>query len=522
MDKTSEGPWTFKRFQWLLIGLTAVMAILSVVAIVRFVPVVGDNVYPEAAGVVSAQRWAHGMGLYGDYRQAPYLVTAFPPLWYGALASTAKVTRADLDTMTLFGRVLSLACLAGMLALSFLWSRRGGVGLGLAVITPLLLLSFPILVPWAVSARPDFPELFLGVSALYCAGVKPSRRWLIFAAVLAGLAFLVRHNAVAVPTAVVLWLVWSRKWKDAVLFCLVWGVVVGGTLIAFDRMTGGLLLLNLSGAKFGQFAFTYVRDVLGRLLEAPGSGFACILLALGLLGLIESYRSKDNRVLLVSIYFAVSCFFAVLGSAAAGAAVNHLFEPAFALALLAPVGLTRMKAEWRSTSSTAALAFVLVAVVLLPTLDVQRWNVMHGRPDDLRPLVPVVQQTRVFTDIPYLAARSSSPAYLDTASLVYAERGGSQGAWSRDLTLALQEKKYDYVILSAPAEALYSRGERYPRYPHFDIAVKSAIVQNYDSCGTIGLIHVYAPHGAGTGATENCGLSPVIATLRDGTLQNRP
>ena len=31
--------------------------------------VTGDNMYPESAGVLDAQRWAQGLPLYSDYRQ---------------------------------------------------------------------------------------------------------------------------------------------------------------------------------------------------------------------------------------------------------------------------------------------------------------------------------------------------------------------------------------------------------------------------------------------------------------------
>ena len=88
------------------------------------------------------------------------------------------------------------------------------------------------------------------------------------AGIATALAFLARHNAVAVPVALVLWLFWSRRWKHTGLFCVVWVAVVIVTSLPFYLSSQGLLLLNLSGAKFGHFAFTYIRDVLAR-LSAP-------------------------------------------------------------------------------------------------------------------------------------------------------------------------------------------------------------------------------------------------------------
>ena len=112
--------------------------------------------YPEAAGVLSAQRWAHGFALYEDYRQPPYMTASFPPVWYGILAVAAKLGLSDLNALTLFGRLLSLACLFGVTVLAFRWNRKIGHPLGLALLTPLFYLSLPILIPWAVTAHPDF------------------------------------------------------------------------------------------------------------------------------------------------------------------------------------------------------------------------------------------------------------------------------------------------------------------------------------------------------------------------------
>src|ERR1700726_2657017 len=106
--------FSFQRFQGLLLVLTGLVAFSFFVEAMRFLPVQGDNMYPEAAGVLSAQRWAHGFALYEDYRQPPYMTASFPPVWYGILAIAAKLGISDLNALTLFGRVLSLACLLGV------------------------------------------------------------------------------------------------------------------------------------------------------------------------------------------------------------------------------------------------------------------------------------------------------------------------------------------------------------------------------------------------------------------------
>ena len=494
---------SFSNFQTLLLILTGLVALLFVAEAVRFLPVSADNMYPEAAGVLAAQRWAHGLPLYVDYRQPPYLITPFPPLWYSLLAAAAKLGLSDLNSLTLFGRVLSLASLFGLAGLGYRWNRQLGYTPRASLLTPAFYLSFPILIPWAFTARPDFLALFLGLGALYLAGLRSSTAWVGAAGVVAAMAFLVRHNAVAAPMAVVLWLVWSRRWKHATLFCAVWGFVVAAVLGAFQVSSHGLLLLNLSGATFGQFALTYIHDIAGRVLGTPGHGFITALFVFGLLGFIESWSNGDNRIRLISIYLGVSVALTIIGSAARGAAVNHYLEPALALAVLVPVGLAQLETGWKRGSPLTTLAVVFVLVLLLPSLDMRRWYAMHNRPDDLRALIPLVETRKVFTDVPYLAARTPTFELLEPASLMNTER--AKGWSSAGVAETLKEKGYDLVILSDAVDRPYDPGARYPRYAHLDAALRNAIGENYALCfqvdtsfvnGESETRYVYAPLSA--------------------------
>ncbi len=474
---------TFNGFLAQLLILTGLCSFLFVAEAVRFLPVTSDNIYPEAAGVLSAQRWAHGLPLYQDYRQPPYLITPFPPVWYGFLALGTRLGFSDLNSLTLFGRVLSLAGLFGVVTLGYLWNRRIGLSRPLSLLTPTFYLSLPILIPWAVAARPDFLALFCGFLALYWVGFRGSAVSVSAAAVLAGMAFLIRHNAVAVPVAVVLWLAWSRRWRHAGLFTGVWALVVGGTLGVFQVSTQGLLLLNLSGATFGQFAVTYIRDIAGRLLLPAGHGFVIALFAFGIFGFLEAWKQRDSGTALIGTYLLISFALALVGSAARGAAVNHYFEPTLAMAVLVPTGMARMSTVWSSKSPLSLFAAVFVLVLLLPSLDMQRSYFTHNKPDNLQPLARLVGDRRVFTDIPYLAARTSSFELLEPASLMNTERAGGRVAWSSAaIAKALQEKKYELVVLSFPVDAPYDPVDRYPRYAHLDSAVRTAIAGHYHLC----------------------------------------
>lgn len=483
---------SFKQFELLLLLILGAATLCFIVQTAHFLPVISDNMYPEAAGVVSSLHWAKGLPLYEDFRTAPYLLTPFTPLWYGGMALAAKLGLADIDKLTLFGRLLSLFALAGIALIAFAWNRRSGLSSRSSLLAPALLLSFPILIPWAVNARPDLPTLFLCILAIYWMGREISTSTSISSGVLAALAFLTRHNAVAVPVAVVLWLVSKKKWKQAVVFSGVWWLVVGATLVSFQISTHGLFLLNLGGSKFGAFAITYIRDIALRLLTSPDSGFVILLFGLGVYAAIEATKDNDGRNQLLSIYLVAALFFAVLGSAAAGAAINHYMESAIVMAMLAPSGFQKLGEAWVKGAAWTNFVAILLLLLLLPSLDMMRWNLMHQRPDDLREIVRLVGTKKVLTDISYVGARSSSPQLLDPASLTYAEQ--KSGVWSSQAIVnELQRREYEIVVLNERADIPYDPAALYPRYPHFDANIRAAITHSYTLCLETQHAFVYIP-----------------------------
>jgi hypothetical protein len=494
---------SFKTLQYLLLILCGATVLFFAVQAVRFLPVTTDNVYPESAGVLTAQRWAQGFPLYADYRQPPYLMTPFTPFWYGVLALGAKAGIADLNSLVLFGRILTLSSLLGIGVVSYLWNRRAGFSRTLALLTPAFFLSIPVLIPWGVTARPDVLALLFALCALYYAGYSSSAALIGLSGVAASFAVLTKHNTVAVTAAIVLWLLWRKRWQHAAIFCTAWVVVAAAVLVPFQVVSGGLLALNLSGAKFGHFALTYVRDILSRLFTKEGTGFALALFTFGAFGLLQSLKHADDHIRLLSAYFAVSMALALSGSAAAGGGVNHYFEPALALALLIPVGMAQLEKAWDRQSPISVFAILITLALILPSLDVQRWNAMHSRPEDLRSMLPLITNRRVFSDDPYLAARTTTPQAVDLSSLTNTENKGGWPAWSSErIAKDLRGKEYELVILRTPMRAPYfpyDPSALYPRTHRLDSAVQTAISNNYNLClesaasEDYGQLSVYSP-----------------------------
>lgn len=482
--------FTFARFQWAVLLVAGLIALFFLVQVARFLPSADDNVYPEAAQVLMAQQWALGELLYRDFQEPPYLLTPFPPLWYASMAAAAKAGFSDMDSLTMFGRVLSLASLFAMVGLAYNWNRQRGIAVGIALLTPALYLSFPDLVFWATAARQDFPSLFFGFLAVFLVFYRTGPVWLSLAAVASACAFLLKHSAVAVPVAIVLTLLWLRRWKPAFLFCFVWAVPVGATLIGFEIASGGLMGLNLAGANFGEFSFQYSHEIFVDVAMTTGHGVVLFLLAAALLGLLDCWEEPDDRARFLGLYFVTSMGLAFLGSGFANAGANHYLEAAWVWALLAPGGLARLRRAWEKDSPLPAFVFVLALVLLFPALDVQRWEMLNRRPDNLAPVVPLVKGKRVLTDIPYLGARSRAPEFLDSISLTFAAKNG---AWSSDtIVRSVRQKEYELVILRWRLEDPRWKTTRYLRLGD---ELRDAIIQSYAFCFGLDSSYVYGPLG---------------------------
>jgi hypothetical protein len=479
---------SFAFFLTIVLVVASIAALLFMMEARHFLLAAGDNVYPEATGVASALRWAHGLPLYSSFQEAPYVLTAFPPLWYLCLRAAIHAGFRDADSLTIFARGMSLVFLGALSLLAFVWNRRRGYTAGESALSPILYLAFPVLLPWAVSARPDFPSLFFALAALVAVTLRPRIDGALLAGFLAGLCFLFRHSCVAAPTAIGLSLIIARRWRDTVMLCLGWALPVTVVLWKFEVASKGAMRTSLSGSNFGSMSIANAHEIVTHLFTREGYAFAGLLFAFGLLGLIVAWKSEDPAGRVLVFYFLLTLTLAVLGSALAGAGENHYLEPALAAALLAPVGAAELRKRWPSDSLLPMFLCLLVLIAWLPTLDLRHWQAADRRRADFHGLVALVADRNVLTDIPYLAARTSSQEFLDATSLRYAEvvHRWSPLAVVRDL----DGQSFEAVILHEPLSKM-EKEEGQDRYPRLGAAIRAAIKRNYGFCYQTDSVSVY-------------------------------
>jgi hypothetical protein len=489
---------SYSNFRNLILVLFGVAALATLIVAVRNLPVTTDNIYPEAAGVAAARRWASGFPLYSDFRQPPYLLTGFPPLWYAIVTLAAEAGFSSMDRLTLFGRLLSFASLLAIAGFSIRWNQQRGLNIRTALVTPLIFLSLPILGDWCATARQDLPAILLSFLAVLLVVQRPTSARIFLAAFVAGLSFLMKHSSVAAPAAIGLWLLGSRRWKHAIAFCAVWFALVGGTFWAFARSNTELIRWNMTGVNYGGISLARAHQVLSILTESKDSGFTVVAFALAAFGLLCRWRDANGRTRLWAIYFLTSLGFAFLGSGFANGYVNYYLEPGLVWAIFAADAIEALRDAWPERTPIVTFVLVLLVVVLLPAYDMPRWRIFSEKPNDLRPFLALVEGKRVLTDCPYLAARSGTQELIDPVSMMYAEKAGR---WSSSpIVQALRSKRFDFVLVRRD---MNDPAWETSQNTVFNRSMRAAISENYGLCFERFPIFVYGPRlAAGRGGSE--------------------
>lgn len=198
-----------------------------------------------------------------------------------------------------------------------------------------------------------------GLSILFSSqGVSFACWRLALSALLIVLAGFVKHNLVALPLALCVWIFLCDK-KKALLWAGIVLVLVGG---GFD------LCYNLYGMGFFYDVFLHKRTVwLGRIVH----GLGAVLLMGGILsvgiGLSYYYRREVKRkdsIVLIVIYLFASLLFGLLGAMGAGVDYNIMFDVLISGSILCGVCFSKLLEDsWHENT-----VFVMCCIVSLPLL----------------------------------------------------------------------------------------------------------------------------------------------------------
>ena len=312
-----------------------------------------------------------------------FVFNNYPPLGFLIVGEVGRYVFGD---MILAGRVVALASMVVVAGLTGLIVRQVGGAIRPALAASLLLLLLAASF-YRVYIAMDDPQwlahalMLGGLSVLLRGGTvrraSPALPQIVIAALLMVAGGFVKHNLIALPIAVTLWLLWLDLRVAAA-----WLVAAAATLA---------LGLGLTDAVFGHVAFD---DVLrhhrvfrvSRLVAAAGALAPLLPMAI-IVGVLLRRRRSGDGVILVALFGVVALLTGVLQRLGDGVNYNAQFETLIALCMgfgLAATSVGAAPMSWRGRSFGPAwlcLAATLPIFITAPWRLPGAWHDVTDRYD---------------------------------------------------------------------------------------------------------------------------------------------
>ncbi|RUL88543.1 hypothetical protein [Tautonia sociabilis] len=357
-----------RRLIWLAFALTvALAAIRSALFLAHSAIAFVDPLeafYFEAVFVQYCWRVRVGEPIYLDYRNPPYVVNFFAPLYFLVVGGLGRLADAGPEALARIGRAVSIASdLAAAGVVGVAAGRRYGRGAGL--VAGLIGLSSAPLMPFGPMVRPDLMADALGIAG-FLAAISPraARRWL--GGALLVLATMTKQTAGIYLVSAVVGLVLGGRPRAggalAVGAAAAIGAIVGLGWLATGPWFAVSLLANLAepaSPPYWRMVLEGIRDRAPELLIFP---------ALGLV-LWAFQRPREPALAALAVLVPAA---AVITSRKVGSDLNYFLGARLVAALAAGAvwgWLASGKRQWGERPPVLAVgAAVLVAALLVPGL----------------------------------------------------------------------------------------------------------------------------------------------------------
>jgi hypothetical protein len=406
-----------------------------------------DVGYPDSATLLRLGEFVHSGRLYPAFDRPPYLITLYGPLTYVLLAVPYGLASAAGISPLIPMRLAIVGALAVCVSFTFLLSRRLYGSLSMAWLSALFTLSLLPLAYWALQIRCDFLGLGFALFSVYLFLLTNGRRLALGAAICAGMALLIKQTFVAAPIAIVGWLIYRRRFKEAALWSACFVLTVGGGY-AIVASREPLMLKHMAAIRRPVFEYREAFQIIGQALTQPVTLFFVIG------GLLALWKCTPEKLLLVG-YCGAGWLVAILTIPQIGGNINYFWEPLFASAVLAGSGLYELQRKARSTP---------ILVILLLLIMVARWFVpfLHAdlhylrqtyasvkgyqeRKREWEAFVTVISGRRLLSTFPDVTIHSGTPEIPDPYLNAVLER---RGQWTSAPVVAdIADGAFDLIII---------------------------------------------------------------------------
>jgi hypothetical protein len=444
--------------------------------------------HPEGATIAAMLRVRDGQPLYQDFLQFPHVITPYPPVQPVVVGLMSRLLGLSIMETVGLARSMTLAASLATTVLVWLIARRLGASRLAALAGAGMVLPLPFLDEWGFASRPDVPAVALSLLAMLVLVTWPRLVWL--AAGVAVLAHFTKQTAVALPAAATLWLLLSRRWRDAAIFGGVWLGLTLTVVGVLDAVTDGAYVLNtvlahLNTPKNGFDLAT--RDFLPLLSDdwLP-IGLACAAV------LLPGVR---GRAALPALYAGAAATLALYSLRNTGGDVNYLIEPAVAVCVPAALAIDWLWCRARSVTQNrppvpvvGSLALALLTVVWAAGFW-EFWRLDGGvDPTSRLPLAEISAAESVLSEEPLAVLLAGRPLVVsDTFHLSMLTT--SEFFDPLDLERRIKRSEFDLIVMRNDVRA--------PRWWKRQLllpdGVRLAIKDTYVPAGRVGMFWLYTP-----------------------------
>jgi hypothetical protein len=426
------------RARWaiLLIALPfAVQAFAYLRMLLQLIVTRNEAGYPEGVCVYGFLTAARTHMLYLRPFNFPWNAQIYGPLFLMVGAFFAKIFHGDPTPTTVLMRSLSFVSLLGSMALVGYLCWRLERRKSWMVVAVIMGLACYWLMPYASTARPDTPSIFLLLTALVTYELAEGRGWIFFlSGVFGAFSVLTKQSTAPLLLALFLDCLLARRFKGAALF-VTGGVIASAPILGILWFRHEPFLENFTVVKLAIRDWSSIPRTILSFVSV--NQISVISTCVALIGVGLSWKEKRYRSILLITAFAWLSHVAALANPGSG--WHYMILPWLLTMLFVPAGLKLLE---RLATRQLWIPIALLALATIILIH-QKSLLMRKSLTELN--ASTVGNLNMLSDVPYLELRSRQPQLLDP--FLYNELS-KQRVWSdMPIRQSIDAESYDLLLI---------------------------------------------------------------------------
>lgn len=433
-------------------------AIYWLVMVITWVPYPYQIDYGEGYNLFFTKLWASGTWNW-DISTEPYITLMYGPVYFILTVPFTWLFGLNFAVgRTMMAIATAVSCVfVGLIVYQIAKSKL------LALLGGLLPLTQPIIRDWGMQSRVDPLATMFSIIGIWIVVKFKDSKWFWLSPIFLTLSFYTKVNMVGI-VAVVVFLLFSKKWKKLITFTIVTGMLTLVPLLAYRPLLDHMIFYNYMPR--WDFAIQILLPITMFLVPIAG------ILLIGL------YYMKWNKSTLTTIWMIGAVVISSLLLIKKGSSHNYYLEAVCAISVIGVLGLPLLSEylcklyQWRWAGALVAVAMILPIVTTINP---------HVFP------MPDAEYTRAVEDVIELIGDTEEPVPTENAGLVVIAgkellvepmlftNMANMGRWDESKYVHdIETQRFDYLVLRNSLEEHLEDPTG-----HFTTAVSHAMADNY-------------------------------------------